>query len=279
MGLLLRFAKQWIAGETLADAIARTRSSNALGIGTVINLLGEHYEDPREIEGTTEEYLSVLRAIHDQKLDATISIKLTQLGLNLDKATCLANVERILAEVKTQGTFLWIDMENSPFTAATLEIYEDCLTEWPKVGLAIQSYLRRGEEDLGRIIAKGGKVRLVKGAYREPAKIVFRRKADIGANYLRMLDLLFQKCGYFAVATHDLRMVKRAKELARGPDGRFEFEMLMGVRDPMKRQLAAEGYRMVEYVPYGPNWLPYFRRRLREKPSNIVTMVKSMIRG
>lgn len=279
MGLLLRFAKQWIAGETLADAIARTRSSNTLGIGTVINLLGEHYEDPREIEGTTEEYLRILRAIHDQKLDATISIKLTQLGLNLDKATCLANVERILAEVKTQGTFLWIDMENSPFTAATLEIYEECLREWPKVGLAIQSYLRRGEEDLGRIIAKGGKVRLVKGAYREPAKIVFRRKADIDANYLRMLDLLFQKCGYFAVATHDLRMVNRAKELARGQDGRFEFEMLMGVRDPMKRQLAEEGYRMVEYVPYGPNWLPYFRRRLREKPSNIVTMVKSMIHG
>ncbi len=279
MGLLLRFARQWIAGEVMEAAIARTRRSNARGIGTILNLLGEHYEKPAEVAGAVEEYMTLLRQIKADGLDASVSIKLTQCGLRLSKDFCLENVLRILAQARALGVFLWMDMESSPWTDATLEIYERCLQEWDRVGVCLQAYLKRTEGDLGRLLPLGGKVRLVKGAYREPSSVALKSRAEITANYLKLMELLFQEGEYFAVATHDLALVERARALARDADGRFEFEMLMGVRDPLKVELVKEGFRTVEYVPYGPRWLPYFSRRIHEKPSNLITMVKSLIYG
>lgn len=279
MGLLLRFARQWIAGEAMADAIARTRRSNARGIGTILNILGEHYEDPAQVAAAVEEYIALLRQIKADGLDASISIKLTQCGLRLSKERCLEHVLRILDQARALGVFLWIDMESSAWTDATLEIYERCLQEWDRVGVCLQAYLRRTEADLGRLLPLGAKVRLVKGAYREPSSVALKGREEIRANYIRLMERLFREAEYFAVATHDLALVERARALAGGVDGRFEFEMLMGVRDPLKVALAEEGFRIVEYVPYGPHWLPYFSRRLREKPSNVITMVKSLILG
>jgi proline dehydrogenase len=279
VGLLLWFARQWIAGEGLEDAIARAKVANSLGMGAILNVLGEHYVDPRDIEASMEEYRSVLGAIGDHRLDATISIKLTQCGLNMGREACRANVLRLLEDVEALGSFLWIDMEASRWTDATLDIYEACLDRWPGTGVALQANLRRSEGDLQRLLRKGGKVRLCKGAYREPLEIAYKRRIEIDANFLRLMRTLFESGEYFAVATHDIRMIQEARALAPGHDGRFEFEMLMGVRDSLKALLAREGYRVVEYVPYGPQWLPYFSRRLRERPSNLLTMVKSMVRG
>ncbi len=279
MGVLIRFASQWVAGETMADGLARAEAANRRGLGAILNLLGEHHTEPAAIDAAVSEYVELLDAIRARELDASLSIKPTQCGLMLGEAVFWRSVERILERVRSMDGFLWMDMEGSRFTDATLGVYRRALAEYPNVGVAVQANLRRTEKDVNALLDVGGIVRLVKGAYREPPPAGTPKRRETDANYRRLLDLLFERGDRFAVGSHDSAMIDHAIERNRAHRRRFEFQMLLGVRDPLKADLVRQGYRVVEFIPYGPNWLPYFTRRLRERPRNILTMVRSFVSG
>jgi len=279
VGLLFRFASQWVAGEDPAAALARTEGRNREGMGVVLNTLGEHYREEPLVEAAVQEYEHLLNEIHTRKLDASVSVKLTQLGLLISVEHCRARLRRIVDRCRSTGTFLWMDMESSSHTDATLRLYAEALQEYPKTGVCLQANLRRTRADLEALMAVGGHVRLVKGAYREEASVAFRDRREVDANILSLTELLFQKGDGFAVASHDSRVIDKAITMSKVHPKPFEFQFLLGIRDPLKRQLVGQGYRVVEYVPYGPNWLPYFTRRLRERPRNILTMLRSLVSG
>ena len=279
MGLLIRFADQWVAGETLEDAVRYTKDVNARGIDAILNLLGEHYEEKRLVEGTLREYLRILAAIERENLGAGVSVKPSQLGLEFGRAYCESMVTPVFDKVRAMGDFLWVDMESSRFTEDTLAMCEDLHERHHGVGVCLQANLRRTPKDLERILEYGGKVRLTKGAYRETQEIAHRSREEIDTAYLRLLKILFEKGDHFAVATHDGRLIEEAIRLSHTHKRIWEFQFLKGVRDPLKRDLVARKYRVVEYVPYGPKWLPYFLRRLRERPRNVLTMVRSFVQG
>ena len=279
MGLLIRFANQWVAGERLEDAIRVTKDANAKGIEAILNLLGEHYTEKAQIEATVREYLQMLHAIETQELAATVSIKPSQFGLEFGRAYCESMIVPVFDRVRAMEDFLWFDMESSRFTDDTLAMYEDMHRRHHDVGVCLQAALKRTPKDLEHVLEFGGKVRLVKGAYREPNGLAHRTHAEVDAAYGSLLRTLFEKGDRFAVATHDGQFVEQAIRLSKDHRRIWEFQMLMGVRDPMKRDLRSRGYKVAEYIPYGPNWLPYFVRRLRERPRNALTMIRSFVQG
>lgn len=279
MGLLIRFASQWVAGETVADAITRAEEANRRGIGACLNFLGEHYEERSLVDSTVDEYLDLLDRMGARKMDACLSIKPTQCGMVVDQEFYWSNVKRILDRVQAMNGFLWMDMESSKFTERTLDVYRRALAQYPNVGVAVQANLRRTEKDVESLLDVGGIVRLCKGAYHEVPPVGTANRQEIDANYHRLLETLFERGDRFAVASHDSAMIDHAVELSKKHATRFEFQMLLGVRDPLKDELVGKGHRMVEYIPYGPSWLPYFARRLRERPRNILTMVRSFVSG
>lgn len=263
----------------MEDALVRAARINGEKIGAILNILGEHYEDRESIEATVAEYLQLIDEIDTRGLDASISIKLSQCGLMIDYDYCEKNINRILAKMKEKGKYLWIDMESSKFTDATIRIYEHVIKQYPLGGLAVQTNLKRTEADVRRLIKEGGRVRLTKGAYKEDPAISYPKRADTTANYSKILRILFEEGDNFAVATHDINMVNEALELSKQHNRVFEFQMLQGVREKLAVELAGKGYRVNEYVPYGPRWLAYFTRRLKEKPGNIITMFRSLVSG
>lgn len=279
MGVLIRFARQWVAGEGLEDAVRATKDANAKGVVAILNLLGEHYTEKAQVEGTLREYLRMLDAIEAQDLRAYVSLKPSQFGLEFGRAYCESMVVPVFDRVRAMNDFLWFDMESSRFTDDTLAMYEDLHRRHHDVGVCLQSALKRTPKDLERVLEFGGKVRLVKGAYREPDDVAFRSRREVDDSYGRCLRILFEQGDHFAVATHDGKFIDEAIRLSKDHKRIWEFQMLMGVRDPMKRELAAKGYAVAEYIPYGPNWLPYFVRRLRERPRNILTMARSFVQG
>jgi len=279
VGLLFRFASQWVAGEDSAAALARAQERNRQGMGVVLNTLGEHLREDGLIEAAVEEYRHLLKEIQVRKLDACVSVKLTQLGLALSEDHCRPRLRRIVDTCRSTETFLWLDMESSVHTDATLRLYREALREYPRSGVCLQANLRRTRADLEAILAAGGHVRLVKGAYREDSSVAFRDQREIDANILSLTEVLFQEGEGFAVASHDSRVIDKAITMSRVRPKPFEFQFLLGVREPLKRELVGQGYRVVEYVPYGPNWLAYFTRRLRERPRNILTMLRSLVSG
>ena len=279
VGILVRLASRWVAGIHMDDALLRTRRVNKDGIGAIINILGEHYEDEKSVEETVVEYIQLIEKIKEDGLDAGVSIKLSQFGLMINEEYCRKNVERILAKVMEYNGFLWIDMEDSRFTDATIRIYEMCLERYPMVGLAVQTNLKRTEADVRRLVKKGGRIRLCKGAYRENPAISYPKRRDTTVNYSRILRVLFEEGDNFAVGTHDMDMINESLELHKTHNRTFEFQMLQGVRETTAIELARKGYRVVEYVPYGPRWLAYFSRRLKERPGNVITMFRSLVSG
>jgi len=280
MGLLIRFARQWVAGETIDDAVRVAREANARGIHALVNHLGEHYHDRPPVEATTREYLELVAKLRGANLWTDVSIKPTQLGILIDREYALSQIVPILDAVKAWGHVFWVDMEAASTVADTIWIYENLLTRYDKVGLCLQANVRRTEQDLARLIPRHARIRMVKGAYKETPDVAFTRRGEIDREYLRHLETLFASASDFAVATHDGRIIARTLELAKEhPDVRFEFAMLQGVRDPLKAELVSQGHAVTEYIPYGPTWLPYFTRRLRERPRNIMTMVRSFVSG
>ena len=263
----------------MEDAVRCTRDANARGLDGILNLLGEHYRDKAVVEATLRECLHAVDSIEGGGLRACLSVKPSQFGLEFGRQYCESMMMPVFDRVRAMDGFLWIDMESSRFTGDTLAIYEDLHRKHHDVGVCVQANLRRTPKDLEHILTYGGKVRLTKGAYRETPEIAHRSREEIDAAYLRLLKTIFVRGDRFAVATHDSRMIDEAVRLSRTHKRIWEFQFLKGVREPLKRELVTKGYRVLEYIPYGPNWLPYFLRRLRERPRNILTMARSVVQG
>lgn len=274
---MLRIAKKWIAGTKIEDAIKDAKKANSRGIGAVLNYLGEDIRDNELAEKHTEEYLRLQNEIENNGIKGSVSLKLTQIGIILDTEKPRKRLERIVENGRNLKQYVWIDMESSKFTDATLSLYLDMLNLYSKVGLALQAYMKRTAADLEKVIEKGGSVRLVKGAYKESSDIVFSKRNEIRKNYKILMERLFKSGVYFAIATHDKLLIDRALEISDGRKGGFEFEFLKGIRDELKNELVSKGYTVSEYIPYGDDWYPYSMRRMSEHPSNIILLLRSLV--
>ena len=275
------FARRFIAGETAAEAIEAARAVEARGMAVTMDLLGESVTSLGKADAATRDYIAVIDAMIASGVGCNISLKITQLGLDVDKASAIDNLRKILERAEPAGFFVRIDMENSPYTEVTLEIYE---TLWRygyhHLGVVLQSALYRSENDLAAINAFGGRVRLVKGAYKEPKAVAYPKKADVDAAYARMLKTLITGGHDPAIATHDPAMIELAQRIAREHDvapDKFEFQMLYGVRRDLQRMLVKAGYRVRVYIPFGREWFPYFMRRLGERPANVMFVVRGIL--
>src|SRR5690349_14780810 len=278
----LGFARRFIAGETLEDALRAGAELNAKGLLVILNQLGEHAADRAAAEASFAAYQRMLREISERKLNAFVTVKPTQLGLGIDTTLCLDLTRRLAADAATRGNFLEIDMEDSPTVDATLALYEAVRRDYANVGLAVQAYLYRTEADLERLKPLHPKIRLVKGAYQEPADVAFPAKSDVDANFVKLTRILFADGFTPAIGSHDERMIDAARSLAkeyhRAPDA-WEVQMLHGIRRDLQDQLVRDGYRMRVYVTFGTEWVPYFMRRLAERPANLGFVLKSLLKG
>jgi proline dehydrogenase len=275
------FARRFIAGETIEEAVDCARKIQSEGLMLTLDYLGESVRTLEEATTATGEYLRLMDVIVKAGIERNISLKLTQLGVDVDRATCVDNLRRILDPGARHGFFVRIDMENSPYTDVTLEIFETLWQqEYRNVGVALQAYLRRTEQDVRRMNELGARVRLVKGAYKEGADVAYQDKREVDDAFLRLTQLLLDHGNYPAIATHDpaLHAQTRAHAHSRGiSNDRFEFQMLYGIRRDLQRSLVADGFRMRVYVPFGRQWFPYFMRRLGERPENVAFVVKSLL--
>ncbi len=273
-----RAAKRWIAGRDMETALAKAKEANSKGLGTILNYLGEDVKDPRVADSHFAEYVKLQRAIGGSGIDGCVSVKLTQFGLGvLEDSVVLEKARALVEEAEGMNRMLWIDMEGSGVTTRTLQMYTKLLVAHKNVGVALQAYLRRSEDDLRALLDAGGKVRLVKGAYREPPEIVFRSRKQVTENFVKLMRLLFDRGDGFAVATHDSKPIEEAERLHESSPGtKFEFEMLRGIRDDLKLSLAKRGHRVVDYMPYGVEWYPYSVRRIKEHPSNVWLLLRSV---
>lgn len=276
------FARRFIAGETIDDAIAAARALQSRGLRLTLDHLGENVTSAAEAESTARDYLRIVETVEQAGIDRNLSLKLTALGLDVGRSCALENLGRILERAEPSGFFVRLDMESSHYTDATLEIVEEMWRRGHRgLGVVLQAALRRSERDLARLNGLGIRVRLVKGAYTEPRSIAYQRKADVDAAYERMMRELIMAGRYPAIATHDEVMIEKTRTWAaeRGvTTDRFEFQMLYGVRRYLQSRLAGDGYRVRIYVPYGRQWFPYFMRRLGERPANLWFVIRSLIR-
>ncbi len=267
------FARRFIAGETVGEAIDAARALEARGLLLTLDYLGESVRTIDEALAATKEYVRIVDVRVASGIERNLSLKLTQLGVDIDRATCVDNLRRILDPAQRHGFFVRIDMENSPYTDVTLEVFETLWQqEYRNIGVALQSCLHRTEKDVRRMNELGARVRLVKGAYKEPAAVAYQLKSEVDAAYVRLMRLLLDEGTYPAIATHDEAMLGatrgHAAERGIGSD-RFEFQMLYGIRRDLQAALVDSGYRVRIYVPFGRQWFPYFMRRLGERPANV----------
>lgn len=279
-GMRLGFAKRFIAGETMEDGLRVAAELNAAGRLVIMNRLGEFVSERREAEEVCDSYCQMLQELARRKVNGGISIKPTQLGLTFAPDLCRELTLRVVEQAAALSNFVEVDMESSETVDATVGLFEAVRREQENVGLAVQSYLYRTEKDLQRLKPLQPKIRLVKGAYREPASVAFPKKRQVDENYLKLMRLLFSNGFWPAVATHDEKMIDLAKQIVREQpehDDRWEFQMIFGVGRPLQEKLVREGYRLRVYVPYGTEWLPYFMRRLSERPANLWFVAKAML--
>ncbi|HJU88576.1 MAG TPA: proline dehydrogenase family protein [Gemmatimonadaceae bacterium] len=277
------FASRFVAGETLADALTAVGALNRKKISASLDLLGESVRNEAEARAAGREYITILDRIHAQGLDANVSVKLTAMGLDISEDLCAEVMQDILDRARQHKTFVRIDMEGSAYTERTLRLFEDRLYPHYRehVGVVLQSYLYRTLADTEHSIDLKCRVRLCKGAYKEPATVAYPEKKDVDANYVRCMHLLMERGNYPGLATHDELIIAEAKRFARdkqiAPD-RYEFQMLYGVRRDLQERLVREGYRMRVYVPFGTQWYPYLMRRLAERPANIAFITGNIAR-
>ena len=275
------FARRFIAGETIDEAIAAARVLQSRGMLLTLDYLGESVRTADAAVAATREYVRLIEVIVASGIERNISLKLTQLGVDVDRATCVDNLRRILDPAQRHGFFVRIDMENSPYTDVTLEVFETLWQqEYRNVGVALQSYLYRTEKDVRRMNELGARVRLVKGAYKEPVSVAYRLKSEVDAAYVRLMRLLLDEGTYPAFATHDEAMIAATRGYAAEraiPADRYEFQMLYGIRRDLQAALVANGYRTRIYVPFGRQWFPYFMRRLGELPANVSFVIRALL--
>jgi len=275
-------ARRFVAGETLDEAVAAARVCNDAGMMVSLDYLGENVSTTSDAQHSRDAYLEVFERIAEEKLHANVSCKLTQLGLDINVEFCEGLVLSITERAAGFDNFLRVDMEGSAYTQRTIDLVKRVRTRNPAVGTVIQSYLYRSETDVADLLAYGCRIRLCKGAYKEPEDVAYPRKADVDANYVRLMQLLLSSGFYHAIATHDPRMIAAtiryaaSKQISKDD---FEFQMLYGVRTDLQRRLARDGYRVRIYIPFGNDWFPYFMRRLAERPANVGFLVRNFFRS
>ena len=281
--LAKKFARRFVAGETATEALDAVRELNERGITASLDLLGESVTNESEALASGREYVRLLDQIRERNLDANVSLKLTAMGLDISEELCVSVMHEILERARQYRNFVRIDMESSEYTERTLRLFEERFyPSYPEnVGIVLQSYLYRTQSDVERAVELRCRVRLCKGAYKEPATVAYPEKTDVDANYVRCMQSLMLKGNYPGLATHDERIINEAKKFAkeqRIPADRYEFQMLYGVRRDLQERLVDEGYRMRVYVPFGTQWYPYLMRRLAERPANVAFITGNVVR-
>jgi len=282
MSFLYLFAKRFVAGEELEEAVPPIKVLNEKGIMVTFDHLGENVNTEQEATAAADSYLQILEVIQRESLKSNVSLKLTQMGLDLGDEFCLRNVERIVKKAKEIDNFVRIDMEGSTYTQRTLDITFKLFEQYKNVGVVIQAMLLRSESDIKELIKRGIRVRLCKGAYKEPESVAYQKKEQVNENYKKLMKMLLKEGNYPAIATHDENMIEEAKrfiEENKIDKSRFEFQMLYGIRRDLQELLARDGYNMRVYVPYGKEWFPYFYRRLRERKENLFFVMKNFFKG
>jgi proline dehydrogenase len=279
-----RAVSRFMPGETAEEALAASR---ALGVGTVLTRLGENLRDAGEADQVEKHYLDLLDRIHRDKLDVEISVKPTQLGMDFSREECERHLRNLAARARELGNWVWVDMESTAYTDATLELFRRTRSDFPNTGLCVQSYLYRTAADLEPLIEIGSGVRLVKGAYREPPDKAYPKKEDVDESYFRLAARLLsadaRAKGVRAIfGTHDPALIRRIEELARTEGlapGALEFQMLYGIRRGEQLRVAAAGYRFRVLISYGEAWFPWYMRRLAERPANVLFVLRSLVGG
>jgi proline dehydrogenase len=279
--LLHGLTQRYVAGEELADGIVVAETLNTQGLLVSLDHLGESVSNPAAARRAVTSYLDALEAIGSEQVEGNISLKLTQLGLDLSREMCVGHLRTILERARELDTFVRIDMESSAYTQRTLDVHRELWEEgFRNVGIVLQAYLYRTTADVERAIEMGAQVRLCKGAYLEPSRVAFADKAQVDTNYARLMEQLLLAGHHPAIATHDERLVNQALQFAQSngisPD-LFDFEMLFGVRRDLQLRLVSAGYRVRVYLPYGEEWYPYLVRRLAERPANLGFFVRALV--
>ncbi|HUX67940.1 MAG TPA: proline dehydrogenase family protein [Terriglobales bacterium] len=276
-----RISRRFVAGLDLDDALAAVAAVNQLGMSATLDPLGENVDTQAAAEQAAATACSILDAIARRQADSNLSVKLTQLGLDLGLDLARRQLERIFERAAALHTFIRVDMEGSDYTATTLALVEDLHAAGANVGTVLQAYLHRTADDLDRLVARGIRIRLVKGAYREPAALALQDKAEVDANYIRLMQRLLDSPLYHAIATHDERIIEATIAYARQRQiapAAFEFQMLYGIRRDLQQRLTRDGWRVRVYIPFGPEWYPYFMRRLAERPANLLFLLKNLVK-
>ena len=277
--ILFGVAKQWIAGDSINDALDSAFIAYKNGRHAIINKLGEYHTSKTQINKTVKEYQKIMSALRKKKIRGAISVKPTQIGLSISKTECLKNFQTIIKAAIQSHIFVWVDMESSEHTDEIIEIYYDLFARYERLGIAIQANLKRTRNDLMDLLEHGAKIRLVKGAYKENSRIAFKTKEKVDENYKNLMKLLFKKGNEFGIATHDSKMIDLAIRLSKKNHRKFEFQMLKGIRDKLKPELVKKQFVVSDYIPYGTNWLAYSIRRVKERKRNILLLGHSLIQG
>lgn len=279
-----RMSRRFVAGMSVEDCLAATAEVNRLGMSVSVDNLGENVTNVEEAKHSSKLYHEMLDAVAARKLDANVSLKLTHMGLDVDQQLAFDITSGLVKKAASISNFVRVDMEGSPYTQKTLDLVHRLHAEPGNsghVGAVIQAYLRRSEGDIEKLLADRIRIRLCKGAYKEPAEIAFPGKDEVDSNYVKLMKMLLKSGVYHGIATHDEKMIAATKEFARAekvPADAFEFQMLYGIRSDLQRQLVKDGYRMRVYIPFGSEWYPYFMRRLAERPANAMFILKNLFR-
>ena len=280
-----KMSQRFVAGTRLEDALRATKAVNDWGAAVSIDNLGENVTNIEEAKQSAALYHQLLDLIAERKLNANVSVKLTHMGLDVDENFAYENVTSLVQHAARLKSFVRVDMEGSPYTQRTLDFVHR-LHRAPEnddaVGAVIQSYMRRSEADVERLISEKIRIRLCKGAYKEPPEIAFQAKSEVDANYVKLMKVLLKSGVYHGIATHDENIIRQTLAFARSekiPPSAFEFQMLHGIRRDLQQQLVKDGWRMRVYIPFGTEWYPYLMRRLAERPANVLFIAKNILRG
>ena len=280
-----KVSSRFVAGTTVEEALRATQETNALGMSVSLDNLGENVTNAEEAQHSAQLYHELLDRITERALDANVSLKLTHMGFDVDQKLAVDIVSSLVQHARERRNFVRVDMEGSPYTQRTLDLVQEIHNQNGNrgaVGAVIQAYLRRSEADVQNFVSQGIRIRLCKGAYKEPPEIAFPEKADVDANYVKLMKLLLKSGIYHGIATHDERMIEatiRFAQTEKIPANAFEFQMLYGIRRDLQRELVKQGWRMRVYIPFGTEWYPYFMRRLAERPANVVFVARNLLRS
>ncbi|MBL8194972.1 MAG: proline dehydrogenase family protein [Blastocatellia bacterium] len=282
ISLFKKITDRFVAGETIEEAALAVKELNKLNISVTFDHLGEAIKSEAEAEAEVVEYGKILSKIDKDGLNSNVSLKPTQLGLAIDPELGLRNIKRVVEKARAYNNFVRIDMEDTPYTTATIDMFKKLRQEYDNVGIVIQAYLYRSKEDIQDLLKCNARIRLCKGAYDEPATVAFPKKIDTDKNYVELMKILLESGIYHGIATHDPKMIKATRDFSKEkniPKSAYEFQMLYGVRRDLQLKLAGGGYNIRVYVPYGKHWYPYFMRRLAERPANIWFIMKNFFLG